>query len=336
MVFVTGGTGLLGSHLLVELTKQHDTITAIYRDKDKIKTVKACFKYYLKKDYKDYFKKIKWEECDLLDIPRLEDKMKGHKIVYHCAAIVSFARQDFHKMMEINRYGTANVVNIALDFGVEKLCYVSSTAAVGNKDIPSHEEITENGKWVLTDETSGYSIAKYSAEKEVWRAIQEGLNAVIVNPSVIIGAGDWDESSMRIFKTIKKGMPFYSPGANSFVDARDVSKIMVELMNKETFGERFLLTGANETFKNFFQLIAEKLDKKPAKLKLSKFVMGLTWRLSVAWAFITFSKPSITKEVARSSFNVSKYSNAKITKTLNHTFYDLEEMVENAIKGRLD
>ncbi|RYM35854.1 NAD-dependent epimerase/dehydratase family protein [Brumimicrobium glaciale] len=336
MVFVTGGTGLLGSHLLVELTQQHDKITAIYRNKLKINTVKTCFDYYLKEKSAMHFDKINWVECDVLDIPSLEEVIQGHKVVYHCAAIVSFSKRDFNQMMEINRYGTANMVNLALEFGIEKFCFVSSTAAVGNKDIPENVEVDENGKWILTDETSGYSVTKYSAEKEVWRGIEEGLNAVIVNPSVIFGAGDWDESSMKIFKTVGNGLKFYSPGANSFVDARDVSKIMVELMNREIFNERYLCIGANVSFKHLFDLIAKELDQKPPSKKVNPILMGITWRLSVLWAVLTFSKPLITKSAARNAFNTIKYSNQKIKNAIGYEFYSIEETVKNAVKGRLN
>jgi nucleoside-diphosphate-sugar epimerase len=335
MVFVTGGTGLLGSHLLVELAQQHDQITAIYRNKTKIETVKKCFDYYLKAESETYFNKITWIECDVLDVPSLEDIIQGHSIIYHCAAIVSFSKRDFNQMMEINRFGTENMVNISIALGIEKFCFVSSTSAVGHKDIPADVEVDENGKWVLTDETSGYGITKYSAEKEVWRGMEEGLNAVIVNPSVIFGAGDWNESSMRIFKTISNGMKFYSPGANSFVDARDVAKIMVELMNRNVFNERFLCIGANTTFKHLFDLIAQELNKKPPNKKVNPVLMGITWRLSVLWAIFTFSKPLITKSAARNAFNTIKYSNKKIKNEIGYEFYSIEKTLKNAVEGRL-
>src|SRR5690554_3655054 len=335
MVFVTGGTGLLGSHLLVKLTQQHEKITAIYRNGSKLETVKKCFDYYLKEKSDEYFNKITWKACDVLDIPALKEVLKGHTIVYHCAAIVSFAKRDFNHMMDINRYGTANMVNLSLDFGIKKFCFVSSTAAVGKKDIPPEVEVDENGKWILTDETSGYSVTKYSAEKEVWRGMNEGLNAVIVNPSVIFGAGDWNESSMKIFKTVGKGLKFYSPGANAFVDARDVVNIMIELMNRNIFEDRFLCIGENARFKRLFDLIANNLNQKPPNKKVHPLLMGITWRLSVFWAGITFSKPLITKSAANNAFSTTKYSNAKIKEAIAYEFYTLEETVENAVKGRL-
>ncbi|MEX1191970.1 MAG: NAD-dependent epimerase/dehydratase family protein [Brumimicrobium sp.] len=335
MIFVTGGTGLVGSHLLVELAAKHDEITSIYRNPSKIKTVEKLFNYYLGDKASHLFQRIKWIQCDVLDVPQLEEAMKGHKVVYHCAAIVSFKRRDFSKMIKINRYGTANVVNICLHLKVDKLCYVSSTAAVGNKDIPEDQLVDEEGKWILTDETSGYSIAKYSAEKEVWRGIEEGLNAVMVNPSIVLGAGDWEESSLVLINTINKGLKFYSPGSNAFVDARDVARIMVLLVEKDIKNERFLCIGENMSFKSLFDLIAKKLNKQPPKYKVSPFLMGIAWRVSVFWSVITFSTPAITKSSARSAFNHTKFSNKKLRETLDYTFYPMKETVKNAIEGRL-
>lgn len=336
MIFVTGGTGLIGSHLLVKLSQSEEAITAIYRNKSKIENVRRLFDYYLNDAGKKAFQKINWVACNILDVTRLGELMKGHRHVYHCAAIVSFKRRDFNKMMEINRYGTANVVNVALDLGIEKLCYVSSTAAVGNKDIDKTEEVTEEGKWIVTDQTSGYSLSKYSAEKEVWRGIEEGLNAVIVNPSIVFGAWDWNESSMVIFNTIRKGLRFYSPGTNAFVDARDVAEIMVKLTNSAISSERYLCVAENMPFKDLFTKIADELNVSPPKHPVSPTLMGLAWRLSVLWAVLTFSSPVITKSAAQSAFKTIKYSNDKVRKELDFTFIPIEQTIKNAILGRIN
>jgi nucleoside-diphosphate-sugar epimerase len=332
MVFVTGGTGLIGSHLMVELVQKHSRITAIYNDPEKIDRVKQIITYYLGEEASDLFEKITWKKCNILDIPNLEECMEGHEIVYHCAATVSFARRDFSKMIKVNRYGTANVVNICLNHGVKKLCYVSSTAAVGNKDIPEDELVTEEGKWILTDETRGYAISKYSAEKEVWRGIEEGLDAVIVNPSVVIGAGEWTESSLVILDTVRKGLKFYAPGSNAFVDARDVAKIMVRLVEEGIDNERFLCIGENAKFHKVLSLAAKALGKNPPKYKVNPIIIGIAWRLSVFWSVITFTSPSLTKSSAESAFKNIRFSAAKVKKTLDYSFYNLEEMIDNAVK----
>lgn len=335
MIFVTGGTGLVGSHLLVELTKKNTSISAIFRNKEKIKLVKKLFDFYLKDNSDKQFSRIKWISCDILDVKELESAMRGHDQIYHCAAIVSFDRKDFNKMTQVNRYGTANIVNVALHLNVEKMCYVSSTAAVGNKDIPSEELVDEEGKWIVSDQTSGYSLSKYGAEKEVWRGIEEGLNAVIVNPSIVFGAWDWNESSMVIFNTIQKGLRFYSPGSNAFVDARDVAKIMVLLMNSPIKNERFLCISENLKFQTLFEKIADQLAVSKPKYPVNPMLMGLAWRLSVFWSVITFSSPVITRSTAQSAFKNIRYSNEKIKKQLNYSFYSIDETIQNAIAGRI-
>ena len=332
MILVTGGTGLLGSHLLFKLTEKNSRIKALFRNEKKIEVVRRLFIYYDPVNGQNRFDTIEWVLCDVLDVINLHETMVDCKSVYHCAAIVSFQKRDFFAMMKTNRQGTANIVNSCLENGILKLCYVSSTAAIGGEGEVS---ISEETKWKQSPQTSGYSITKYSAEKEVWRGVEEGLDVVIVNPCVIIGAGDWNESSLTIFKTIASGLTFYTNGANAFVDVRDVSDIMVQLMESAIKNERFLCSGENNSFKNLFDLIALKLNKKAPSVLIKPWLMGITWRF--IWLFTTLlgKKSAITRETARSAFGTTIYDSSKIKKQLNFQFRSLNEMVENAIKGRM-
>jgi dihydroflavonol-4-reductase len=332
MIFVTGGTGLLGSHLLFELTKSATPVKAIFRNTSKLEVVKRVFKFYDQQNGLTRFNSIQWVNCDVLDVVTLAEEMEDCTHVYHCAAIVSFHKRDFNAIMKVNREGTANVVNCALDLGIEKLCYVSSTAAIGNGN--NDPIVTEETKWKQSPTTSGYSIAKYSAEKEVWRGIEEGLNAVIVNPCVIIGAGDWKESSMTMFRTIDKGLKFYTEGENAFVDARDIAEIMQKLMLSEIQNERFLCIGENAAFKTLFDKIALRLNKKQPTILVKPWLMGITWRLMALISLLPRIKSPITQETARSAFGKTVYSNEKIKKALDFKFRTLDEMVENAVEGR--
>ena len=333
MIFVTGGTGLLGSHLLFQLTKDSTPIKAIFRNEEKLDLVRRLFEYYDCINGITLFNSIKWVNCDVLDIVTLEEEMTGCDSVYHCAAIVSFERNAFYKMMKINREGTANIVNTSLKLGFKKLCYVSSTAAIGNGENDSI--ITEQTKWKQSPSTSGYSITKYSAEKEVWRGVEEGLDAVIVNPCVIIGAGDWNESSLTMFKTVNNGLKFYTSGSNAFVDARDVASIMNTLMISDIKNERFLCVGENSTFKDLFDKIARKLNKKESSIHVKPWLMGLTWRTMWIISKLTGKKSPITKETANSAFGITIYDSSKIKKALKIKFRTMDEMVENAVNGRL-
>ena len=332
MIFVTGGTGLLGSHLLFELTKSATPVKAIFRNASKLEVVKRVFQFYDQQNGLERFNSIQWVNCDVLDVVTLAEEMEGSSHVYHCAAIVSFHRRDFNAIMKVNREGTANVVNCALDLGIEKLCYVSSTAAIGNGN--NDPIVTEETKWKQSPTTSGYSIAKYSAEKEVWRGIEEGLNAVIVNPCVIIGAGDWNESSMTMFRTIDKGLKFYTEGENAFVDARDIAEIMQKLLSSDIKNERFLCIGENAAFKTLFDKIAVRLNKKPPTILVKPWLMGITWRLMALISLLPKIKSPITQETARSAFGKTVYTNEKVKAALGFEFRGLDEMVENAVSGK--
>lgn len=334
MIFVTGGTGLLGSHLLYHLSQQDVSIRAIFRDQSKINLTFKIFQFYSPENAESLFSKIEWVNCDVLDVVTLEDYMQGCKTVYHCAAIVSFARKDFFKMMKVNRRGTANVVNLGLDLGIKKLCFVSSTSAVSTDIDHPENPLIEKNKWVQTPETSGYSISKYSSEKEVWRGIEEGLDAVIVNPSMILGPGSWDESSLKILRTISNGFKFYTAGSNAFVDARDVAAVMVHLMQSEIKNERFLVTGTNISFKSFFDKVAMQLGVKAPSILAGPFLSALACNLS--WFISLFTgKRTLTKDSVRSAQATTFYSSEKLLHALkDFQFRSIDDTIENAVKGR--
>ncbi|MBL1279761.1 MAG: NAD-dependent epimerase/dehydratase family protein [Fluviicola sp.] len=332
MIFVTGGTGLLGSHLLVDLTKKNEAVRAIYRSEKKKEQLKEVFKFYFGENWQIHFSKIEWLQGNILDIPFLQESMEGCSQVYHCAALVSFNRKDFSLCMKINREGTANVVNVCLEKKVGKFCYVSSTAAIGGDDFI---EVTEKRKWKTTPTTSGYSISKYSAEKEVWRGIEEGLNAVMVNPCVILGAGNWNDSSLTIFRTMRKGVKFYPPGSNAQVDARDVSEIMIRLMNSEISAQRYLCIGSNQSFKELMTTIAVEMKVNPPSIAVKRWMVETVRFFAGLLSFFTRKRPSITKETINSLFGNLSYSNEKICKELNFKFRSLEDTVKNSISGRI-
>lgn len=332
MVKVIGGTGLVGSHLLCELSKSEVEIYSSYRTKSKIETVRKVFDYYFGEFSEEKWKKIKWVFVDLNDLGSLQDFIEFGDEVYHCAALVSFRKKDFNQLLKINRIGTTNVVNTALDYKISKLAYVSSTSAVsGGMDVA----ISEDTKWKKSDETSAYSISKYGAEREVWRGIEEGLSAVIVNPCVILGAGNWNESSLTILNQIERGLSFFPPGANAIVDARDVASCLVKLMKSETVSERFLLIGENISFKNLFAKIAKQLGKKPPKIPVGKNGLTMAKYMLRFWCFIRGKKSPITSDTVNSALSTSVYDNEKVITQIDHVFFSIDETIENAVRGKI-
>lgn len=333
MIFVTGGTGLVGSHLLYELTSKGYKVRVAKRSQSNTADLKRIFSYYTSLPEKQ-LELIEWKEVDLLDIYSVLDAMEGVTEVYHCAAMVSFNPSDEEQMMKVNVQGTANMVNAALEKKVNKFCHVSSIASIGK---PENAELYDESMfWKNSPDNSKYSISKYGAEREVWRASEEGLNVVIVNPSLIVGPGNWTQSSSNMFTKAYKGIRFYTDGKNGFVDVRDVARLMVRLMAENIFAERFLITSENRTYKYFFDLIHEQFNKPKPGIKAGKFLSGFAWRAEKVRYLISGSNPLITKETARSAHKVSNYSNAKILKQFpDHLFISLEQSVKDTCKAFL-
>ncbi len=329
MILVTGGTGLVGSHLLFQLCQQGKRIRAIRRKSSNLEIVERIFLHYSPEFATQYFEQIEWVEADLLDVPALESAIIGVEFVYHAAALVDFGKGNMNKLYEANVVGTANIVNLCLEFQVSKLCYVSSTAAIGRSD--DQGEIKESNEWKESEHNSNYSKAKQAAEMEVWRGIEEGLSAVIVNPSIIMGPADPSGASGGTLKKVWDGLKFYTAGSNAVVDVRDVVQVMVELMNSEINSERYLVIGENISYCNFFATIAEKLGKAKASIRATPLMGELAWRILLLVSWFSRRAPVVTKETMRMSQNSYSYSRAKLDATIDIQFNSFEDSVANAV-----
>jgi dihydroflavonol-4-reductase len=328
MIFVTGGTGLVGSHLLHDLVKKGLRVKALRRKESSLEEVKKIFSYY-SANANELFSLIDWVEGDLLDVLFLSEAMEGITHVYHCGAIVSMDPADGEKMIRTNVTGTANVMNIALEKKVQKMCYVSSVASLG---IEHGENITEETAWNDESNFSAYSISKYLSENEVWRASQEGLNVVIVNPTIIIGPGNWNRSSGLVFKTANAGLRWYSSGGMGYVDVRDVVKAMLLLMESETVNQRFIVSSENISFRNFFELVYSSLGKPVPNKKAGKFILELAWRADRFRSRVSGSTHYFTKDVARYASIHLSYSAKKIKNLFEIDFIPVSEAVKSTSK----
>jgi len=325
MILVTGGTGLVGSHLLFDLVQQGKKVRAIMRKGSDLKAVERTFAYY-SPQAAELFSKIEWVVGDVLDIHSLMEAMDSVTHVYHCAAMISFVPSDEQLMLRINVEGTANVVNSCIEKKIAKLCHVSSIAALGK--LEHGIVIDEESYWKSAPGNSNYSISKYGAEREVWRGMEEGLNAVIVNPSIIIGPGTGQRGSQRIFHTIYNGLSFYAMGENGWVDVRDVTRSMVRLMDSEIKSERFIISAENASFKKVFELTAGNFGKKKPSFKAGRWISAFAWRADRLRCILLGRTPVLTKETANSAVEISQYSNQKIKKALQFEFIDLEKSLK--------
>jgi len=322
-IFVTGGTGFVGSYLLRYLiAKGYQRIIALKRPNSPMELVK------------EVGDKINWVEGDILDVPFLEEVMKGVDQVYHCAAMISFDPQDKAQMLQINGEGTANIVNIALYNGVKKLVHISSIAAIGKEK--DDKQITELTKWKEDKLTSNYAKSKYAAEMEVWRGIAEGLNAAILNPSLIIGSGFWDRGTGALFRMYANGFSFYSNGSGGMVDVRDVARFAIQIMEKEVQEERFIVSAENMAYRDLFNQIAKLAKQKQPSIPINKWISSAGWRVEKIRSLLTGKKPTITKESIRSAANQSYYNNQKSIDTFGFSYTPIQQTIEETVKQYLD
>lgn len=297
MILVTGGTGLLGTHLIVHLHSLGMRPRALYRTN-------------IPELVKD---KADWVKGDVLDVIALEEALEGIKQVYHVAGYVSFNPKHKAAMQKINIEGTANVVNACMDAKVDKLVHVSSVAALGR--IRVNGPINENMNWTEETSNSEYGRTKFLAEMEVWRGISEGLNAVMVNPVIIIGEhGDWKKGSMNIFRNIYNGFKWFTTGSTGFVDADDVAKAMVLLMNSDVSSERFVLSGENLAYRSLFNMIADAFRVKRPSARVTPLIASIVWRIEKIKSLLTGSDPLITRETARTGMTAATFDNTKFLK----------------------
>lgn len=333
MILVTGGTGLVGSHLLYELTSSDFNVKAIKRKTSNLENLKQCFKYYTK-DYQKLLDKIEWIEADVSDRDSLKKSLKNVKTLYHCAAMVSFNPKDKEKMRDINIQGTRDIVNLCIENDI-RLCFVSSIATLGDYNYVKgkefqNEPIDEFTSLNPNSPHSEYSITKFESEEIVWNGINNGLNAVIVNPSIILGFGHWNTGSSKLITTVAKGLSFYTKGRTGYVDVRDLVKAMHLLTISNIKSDRFILNSGNYSYKELFSLIAKALKVKEPKFYASPFLTGIAWRIGKIKEIVTGKKSSLTKETARSSHNYSLYNGNKIKDYIyGFEYRTFEESIED-------
>lgn len=325
MVLITGATGLVGSHVLIELLKQGQHVKALKRRGSNTQLIDDLLAFYGISANQN----LQWVEGDVLDYYSLEDALQDVNYVYHAAAMVSFDPKDANAMREVNEEGTANLVNVCLDMGVDKFCYVSSIATLGNSN--NGHPIDESTFWQSDDTHSHYSQSKFRAEMEVVRASKEGLKTIIVNPSVVIGPGEFDRSTGRLFSAIQDGLSHYTSGSTGYVSVGDVAKAMVQLMNSPISNERYVLNGENCSYKEFIHTVSEHYKIPGPKHSAGKVLLSIAWRWEYLKSLVTGRAPRITKASARIARTHSAYSSEKIISDLNFQFSPISKAITDTV-----
>jgi len=334
MILVTGGTGLVGAHLLLHLIQEGEScVRAIYRDTQQIEKTRSLFAWYQKESL---FDRIDWMVGDITDIPSLEIAFEKVTHVYHCAAQISFNPNDESALRKINIEGTANIVNVCIDKNIQKLCHVSSIAALGDP-LQNQTVIDEETEWNPEVLHSDYALTKYGAEMEVWRGQQEGLQVVIVNPGIILGPYplNWDarKGSGSLFTSLKKGLPFYTQGFSAYISVQDVVILMKKIMEAPIHGERFALVAENRSFKDIQFTIADKLGVKRPGFEAKPWMLALGWRLDKLLSFLSGRPRKLSRQSAASLCSTELISNEKVKRTFAYTFQPIDAYIDQIIQA---
>jgi dihydroflavonol-4-reductase len=308
MVLITGGTGLVGRHLLEVLLAAGEQVRALHRPSSDRKQV---LDFLQKKEVNT--SELEWFEAELWDVERLEEALQGCSRVYHCAAVVSFHHRDADRMMEVNRDATAKLVNSMLHLGTGELIHVSSVSALGRKEgEPVHESVPfEEGA-----DVTHYARSKYLAEIEVWRGKEEGLKVLVVNPVIILGPGDFARSSSTMFALAHKGFQWFPSGSNGFVSATDVARACHLLATHECWNERYMLCAENLPYRQVLTWMAEALSTRPPVHRLRSWMMGLAWRFGRVFEIVTGRISPITRESVQNTNKVHAYESDFLERTL--------------------
>lgn len=324
MILVTGGTGLVGAHLLLRLLQSGKQVRAIHRTTSNLKQVEKVFGYY-SKESQLLFNKINWVEADLMDIPALETAFKNVTHVYHCAALISFDPDDYELLRTVNIEGTKNIVNLCIAHQIEKLCYVSSIAAIGRT--LNGQPATEKTDWT-THRANVYALTKMEAELEVWRGTQENVPAVIVNPGVIIGPGFWDTGTGLLFKNAFKARKFYPPGGTAFVAVQDVVSLMIQLMDSTVKNEKIITIAKNLSYKEILDRLTTAFNKPKPTIQLKSWQLEILWRLDYLAALLTKRGRRLSKNSVRSLRKVQLYNNNKSKELLDYSYTPLDDIID--------
>lgn len=324
MNLVTGATGILGSHVLLSLLQLGLPVRAARRPGSNLHKLRELFLYY-SADNEKLFDRIEWTELDVLDYAAVEKCLEDVSVVYHCAGMVSFDPRDRDRLFAVNETGTRNIVNACLHVGSVRLCHASSIGTISDSD---RTVIDEEVFWKKSGKESDYALSKYGAEREVWRGMEEGLEAVIVNPGVILSPVYWEQSSGRIFHRSAGGNPFYTTGSSGYISATDVAKAMIALISSRQFGNRYILIEGNYDLRFILGRVQLNFGKSPPTIPVSKRMLVILLFFGRILRIFSSKPPILTKSLINSAYNRQIYSNSRIKSAIDITFEPVPEVID--------
>ena len=325
MILVTGGTGIVGAHLLLKCVKQNTKVVATYRREESLKKIETLFESISPNHPKD-FKTIQWIKAPLNDLTLLNNAFKNIDYVYHCAAKVTLADSKAEKLMKSNAEGTANIVNASIKHKIKKLVYVSSIAAIGAEKYIT--TVDEDSSWNSDQNHTAYAYSKYGAELEVWRGSKEGLNVVIVNPGIILAGELWERSTASLFRDVAKGIRFYPTGSAAVVAVEDVVNVLMKLMESDVLNERFILVAENISQKELLSKIATSIGIKPPNIPLRKWFLYSAFVFEKILRIMGIRKKFLSIALIETLTSNQNYDGSKICGAINFHYSNIDETIK--------
>lgn len=312
-IVVTGATGLVGAHVVACLLAQGKKVCAVRRETSDIGYVERIVRYY----GIEVAGNLEWVVGDVRDRLAMSEIIKGAAEVYNCASMMSFDKKERDLMWSVNVDGTANVVEVALESNVESFCHLSYVGAIGHTSDGS--QIDEMTVYQPDDKRTVYSQSKFRQEMEVWRGIEHGLNAVIVNPGIVVGPYSESEKAIMAGDIASE----LGIGSMGYVDVRDVAKAMTELVEAKKYGERYILVSENISTTKL-----KEMYEKEGGVALKRNMSSIGKALKKAIAGNKTLADSV--KIAGSRIYVSK----KVKEAINIEFTPIEQSIANEVRFR--
>lgn len=340
---VTGATGLVGMERLVYRLQRGWPTVALRREGSDVDRVQAMLRERLGRDGDSAWSSLEWREADLSDVVGLEEAMEGCSRVFHAAGRVSFRPGDEARLKAVNATGTANVVNAALATGVQRLFHVSSVAALGRsaRDPETGERmpVSETADWAEGAGASPYGVSKHAGEMEAWRGMAEGLEVIVVNPTVILGDARYGESSGMVFRRAAEGRRHYPVGGGGFVGVTDLLAVCAALDaaadsgQAGVLGERFIVSAEDVSHRDIMTWVADSIGVRQPSTPLQGWMLGLAWRAAAVLAVFNGKPPVLTRDLARNTQVQHRYDTGKLKAVLpDWTFTPIREVIRDATR----
>ena len=307
-ILVTGGTGLLGSYMLRWFRHHgYTNLTATFHNDSK--TLPA-----------DLQQGIEWKKLVLPDIQDTHEIISGMDWVIHTAAYIGYNKNEKAKLLAINQEGTKHIVNACLEHQVKHFIYVGSIGALGKEK--NFATLNEASPWLQNEFSTTYGLSKYLGELEAWRGSIEGLNVTAVLPSVILGTGDWQRSSLQIFDRVAKKSGWYPGGQTGYVDVRDLANFIGLILEKNKPGERWILNAENLSYEVIYRMIGQVLGLQ------KNFRPAPRWLANVILSSISLmTGKQLGKEILAPAYATFSYDHSKSLALDGFSYRPIEETI---------